>query len=92
MTLVKTLDHRKVNGRVVWNCRGYGDLGNAIEIIEDIEGIDIPATIDYLRSKGGYRDCEILVNVDPQFHSFWSANLTIGLYSMRVVGTCKRTC
>jgi len=62
MKLGMALNLREENGKEKWDCDG--DLSKAIKIMESMEGIDVPATIDYLQSNGCSCDCEILLNVD----------------------------
>lgn len=46
----------------VWKCDNT--LSKAITMLEKMNNIDIPKTLDYFRANGGYCDCEILFNVD----------------------------
>jgi len=62
MKLGMGLNLREENGKEKWDCDG--DLSKAIKIMESMESIDIPATIDYLQNNGCSCDCEILNNVD----------------------------
>jgi hypothetical protein len=39
--------------------------GHAKQIMTAMGGVDIPASLKFFASKGGYCDCEILLNVDP---------------------------
>ena len=71
MTLNKGLNLRQENGRDKWDCDG--DLSKSKKILESMESIDIPATIEFLRSKGGGCDCEVMINVDPEYHDYWEA-------------------
>jgi hypothetical protein len=53
-----------------WRCDGdEGQAGAkarryAIQIMTAMGDIDIPATLKYFDTHGGYCDCEILLNVD----------------------------
>lgn len=48
---------------VIWDCAGGTDKSKARAILETMEGIDVEASLTYFESKGGYCDCEILMNV-----------------------------
>jgi len=37
--------------------------GTAVEILNTMEGIDIPASLEYFEQHGGYDDVEIIMNV-----------------------------
>ena len=39
---------------------------HAKEIMEEMGGIDIPKSIAFFQDNGGYCDCEICFNVDPE--------------------------
>lgn len=71
MTLNEGLNLRKENGRDKWDCEG--DLSKATKILEFMGDIDVPATIEFLQSSGGGCDCEIMMNIDPEYHAFWKA-------------------
>ena len=52
----------------VWGCDG--DAGDHVHrhakaVMAAMGGIDIEATLAFFESRGGYCDCEILLNVDP---------------------------
>jgi hypothetical protein len=38
---------------------------HARRVMTKMGGIDIPVTLKFFESQGGYCDCEILLNVDP---------------------------
>jgi hypothetical protein len=42
----------------------------AKQIMTDMGGVDIPASIEFFQQHGGYCDCEILLNVDPACRVF----------------------
>jgi Protein of unknown function (DUF2695) len=46
-----------------WNCQH--DHWQAELIMDAMGGVDIPASVAYFESRGGFCDCEILFNVDP---------------------------
>jgi len=56
-TLVATL------GTPPSGCKG--DYRHAREILTEMGGIDIEASLRCFKSDGGYCDCEILLNADP---------------------------
>ena len=55
-------------GDVLWpkgqeNPRCDHSLGTTVETLNTIPGIDIPGTLEWLHSKGGHCDCEVMFNV-----------------------------
>jgi hypothetical protein len=42
----------------------------ATQIMAYMGNIDIPASIEFFEERGGYCDCEILLNVDPAARVF----------------------
>jgi hypothetical protein len=65
---IDALDHAvQING-----CDGDGNIGNYLDvyrqakrIMADMGNVDIPASLVFFQNNGGYCDCEILFNVDP---------------------------
>lgn len=52
--------------KTTWSCKGDKDKSKALAILmKHFPGVDVPATLAYFESRGGYCDCEILFNVDP---------------------------
>jgi hypothetical protein len=52
----------------IWGCDGdrQGRVHrHAKAVMAAMGGIDIEATLAFFESRGGYCDCEILLNVDP---------------------------
>jgi hypothetical protein len=49
-----------------WHCDGDGPHVHryAKQIMAEMGGIDVPASLAFFESRGGYCDCEILFNVD----------------------------
>ena len=45
----------------VWRCKH--DHTSATKIMQDMDEIDIEASLSHFRANGGYCDCEILFNV-----------------------------
>jgi len=43
--LDKALNHRRKNGREVWNCRGHGDLSRTTKILKSMGDIDVLLTL-----------------------------------------------
>jgi hypothetical protein len=44
---------------------------HAEQVMSEMGGVDIPASLEYFEEHGGYCDCEILLNVDrhePAIH------------------------
>lgn len=62
MKLGMAMNLREENGKEKWDCDG--DLSKAKKILESIDGIDVPGTIDYFKVNGCDCDSEILNNVD----------------------------
>lgn len=50
-------------GKAHWKCRGGRDQGAAFEILNRMGGINVSASLEWMRERGGYCDCEILWNV-----------------------------
>lgn len=50
-------------GEVAWKCNASGERPLARSILEEMENVDIEATMGYFDKHGGYCDCEILFNV-----------------------------
>ena len=52
-----------------WRCGDDGTGGSkhryAKAVLIELGGIDIDGTLEFFRQHGGYCDCEILFNVDP---------------------------
>ena len=52
-----------------WRCGNDGSGGSkhryAEAVLIELGGIDIDGTLEFFREHGGYCDCEILLNVDP---------------------------
>jgi hypothetical protein len=51
-----------------------GDSGPGVhryakEIMQDMGGVDVAASLEYFKAHGGYCDCEILLNVDAMSES-----------------------
>ena len=44
----------------------------AKQIMNEMGSVDIPASIEFFQEHGGYCDCEILLNVDPDGR-IWSS-------------------
>jgi hypothetical protein len=58
---------REVRGEVVFDCDSSMDRPYARRILEKyFPDIDIEETLEVFELHGGYCDCEILFNVDPQ--------------------------
>ena len=59
--------HKKDDGKWGWHCKGGRDKTFATQILQAMgkqdEPFDIPASLAYFDSNGGYCDCEILFNV-----------------------------
>ena len=53
------------DGNLTWNCSAH-TRDRAAAILRDMGATDedLLATLDYFDAKGGYCDCEILLNVD----------------------------
>jgi hypothetical protein len=59
---------------VRWRCDGDGSGDSNPELVHrhakkvmaDMGNVDIPASIAFFESRGGYCDCEILFNVDRE--------------------------
>jgi hypothetical protein len=51
------------NGQLKWYCSSDLSCPLATAILKSMGGINIPRTLKYFRSKGGFCDCEILMNV-----------------------------
>jgi Protein of unknown function (DUF2695) len=51
--------------RLLADGRCDGDHRYAKQIMNEMGNIDIPASIEFFEEHGGYCDCEILLNVDP---------------------------
>lgn len=49
---------------ITWECSSLKDKPFAKAILENMGNINIDATMHYFESKGGFCDCEILLNVD----------------------------
>jgi hypothetical protein len=47
-----------------WKCAGGTNKDFAAAILEDMGEVNVPLTLSYFESHGGYCDCEILFNVD----------------------------
>ena len=52
-----------------WRCGNDGSGGSEHRyteaVLAELGGIDIEGTLEFFRQHGGYCDCEILFNVDP---------------------------
>ena len=49
-----------------WLCAGGTDKTFAVKLLErDYPDVDIEETLSYFENHGGFCDCEILFNVDP---------------------------
>lgn len=46
-------------------CKGGTNKDNAKYLLQDYD-VDIEASLKYFEDHGGYCDCEILMNVDPE--------------------------
>lgn len=53
-------------GKIVWNCEGTYERKKTRKILKLIKGINIEKSLKYFDEHGGYCDCEVLWNVDPQ--------------------------
>ena len=51
------------NGRTTWTCDGKLTFTRQI-LRARFPGVSIEKTIKYLQDRGGYCDCEVLMNVD----------------------------
>ncbi len=52
-----------------WRCdgdRGPNRYRYAKKVMAEMGGVNIDETISFFQSHGGYCDCEILMNVDPE--------------------------
>ncbi len=49
-------------GQFLFNCRH--DLSFSTKILKSLPNIDVEGSIEYLKSKGGFCDCEVLMNID----------------------------
>ena len=64
--LEKKVNFRKMrNGRTTWTCDGKLTFTRQI-LRARFPGVSIEKTIKYLQDRGGYCDCEVLMNVDPR--------------------------
>ena len=60
----KKVNFRKMrNGRTTWTCDGKLTFTRQI-LRARFPGVSIEKTIKYLQDRGGYCDCEVLLNVD----------------------------
>jgi hypothetical protein len=67
-----TLSQTLIISATTWRCDG--DQGPNVhryakQIMGEMGNIDIPASVAGLKHLGGYCDCEILLNVDPDDRS-----------------------
>jgi hypothetical protein len=53
------------NGNTTWTCDGKLTFTRQI-LRSKFPGVSIEKTIKYLQDRGGYCDCEVLMNVDPR--------------------------
>ena len=53
------------SGGITFNCSGETDRPGATKILAEMEGIDVAASLEWMSENGGYCDCEILFNCDP---------------------------
>lgn len=59
--------HEKIPGdkkSVTWKCKAGRDKSLAQAILEKMDAIDVPASLSFFETRGGYCDCEILFNVE----------------------------
>ena len=59
-----------LKGKKNFSLRCYGDRGEKVHyfakrVMARMGAVDIPASLEYFKQHGGYCDCEILMNVDP---------------------------
>ena len=62
---------RQENGRWIWNCSAQTDRPHARCILEQM-GMDVDLSLDFFDAHGGHCDCEILLNIDPNWEVFLS--------------------
>lgn len=73
MSKVVTPDHkywRALNVRLSDQLKAHGcqgDLRNTEKILKSLPDIDVEETLELYRAVGGYCDCEVLVNVVPNW-------------------------
>lgn len=56
------------DGDFAWTCDGGRDKSKATAILQTMSGIDVAASLEYFESRGGYCDCEILLNIAALEH------------------------
>jgi uncharacterized protein DUF2695 len=53
-----------------WPCGNDGSSGSQHRyteaVLTELGGIDVDGTLEFFREHGGYCDCEVLFNVDPE--------------------------
>ena len=55
------LHHKFDNGEMIGKCNG--DLCQSTKILKSLYNIDVDKTIEYFENKGGFCDCEVIMNV-----------------------------
>lgn len=50
-----------VHGKPVFRC--YNDLRHSKKILKSLHNIDVEGSVEFLKNRGGYCDCEVITNV-----------------------------